>query len=127
MSDTFWINEAQKQNNYRFSVTEVGGTSLPKNDRIRQLIPLFQQRRVYIPENIIYYNYLGDEQNLAHDFINEEFLSFPSAHMHDDMLDALARICDKKLGALFPKLKQQTVSMVNLSNYERAGDFYDSI
>jgi predicted phage terminase large subunit-like protein len=127
MSDTFWIHETQKSNNYRFNVVEVGGTALCKEDRIRQLIPLFQQRRVYIPDNIIYYNYLGDEQNLAHDFVNEEFLSFPSAHMHDDMLDALARICDTKLNAFFPKLKQESVSMVRLSNYEQAGDFYDSI
>jgi hypothetical protein len=47
--------------------------------------------------------------------------------MHDDMLDALARICDTKLSAFFPKLKQESVSMVRLSNYEQAGDFYDSI
>jgi predicted phage terminase large subunit-like protein len=41
-------SRCRRQQNYRFDITEVGG-QIPKNDRIKRLIPYFEQKRVYLP------------------------------------------------------------------------------
>lgn len=105
MADTHFIKETQKQINYRFPLVELH-TPVKKEDRIRELIPLFQHGRVYLPKYLMYYNYQGQEEDLVKSFINEEYMAFPEACIHDDMLDAMARITDLKLYAVFPKEKQ---------------------
>jgi predicted phage terminase large subunit-like protein len=102
MADTHFIAETQRMNNYRFHVIELH-TPVRKEDRIRELVPLFQQQRVYLPKYLMYYNYKGEELDLVDSFIQEEYMAFPDACIHDDMLDAMARITDAKLGAFFPK------------------------
>lgn len=87
--------------NYRFSITELGG-SIAKEDRIKGLVPLFDAGRIFLPERLI----VNDLEGVAHDltriFVEEEYTAFPVC-AHDDMLDALARITDPVLGITPPE------------------------
>lgn len=93
-SDIAHIESEMKNKNYRFSITEVGG-QMSKPDRIKRLIPLFEQGKIYLPETLNKTNYKGVTEDLVDIFINEEYKAFP-VPVHDDMLDALARIIDIK-------------------------------
>ncbi len=81
---------------YRFFVTEVKGNSLSKEDRIKRLIPLFEEGRVIFPTHIIKTNYQGQTFNVTDDFFETEFCSFPYS-AHDDGLDALSRLVDEEV------------------------------
>lgn len=87
--------------NYRFNITQLGG-SMSKNDRIKKLIPLYEQKRFYLPYAVHRENYEGKTEELIEIFKEEEYLSFPVS-VHDDMLDCQARIVDPDLEAEFPK------------------------
>jgi predicted phage terminase large subunit-like protein len=100
-ADIAHYQDRMKRDNYRFNIEELGG-STPKFDRIRQLVPLFQQGRVWLPERCVRSNYEGITQDLTQAFINDEYMAFPFS-AHDDMLDSLARIVDPKLSAVFPQ------------------------
>ena len=76
---------------------------MPKNNRIRKLIPVFEQGRFYLPEKLYKVTQDHRKRDLIQDFINEEYLAFPVG-LHDDMLDCMARILDVELGAVFPLL-----------------------
>lgn len=86
--------------NYRFDITPVGGR-LNKPDRIRRLIPWFEQGKIYLPPSMVKTNYEGRSVDLVQAFKNEEYLAFPVAQ-HDDMLDALSRFLDDDLPIRFP-------------------------
>jgi len=101
-ADVQHIQYVQKSRNYRFDVIELGG-SMPKNNRIRKLIPVFEQGRFYLPEKLYKVTQDHRKRDLIQDFINEEYLAFPVG-LHDDMLDCMARILDVELGAVFPLL-----------------------
>jgi predicted phage terminase large subunit-like protein len=105
MADISHLKYRQNETNYRFEVTEVGG-STPKNDRIRRLIPLFEQGTVYLPHTLHYTDYEKIPRDLVHAFIEEEYAAFPVS-IHDDMLDALARICEPDLTLTWPKLAEE--------------------
>jgi predicted phage terminase large subunit-like protein len=92
-ADIEHIKDVQERENYRFDIIELGG-AMPKNDRIRRLVPLFEAGRVFIPELLIKPDYEGRAVNLVEAFIREEYLAFPVS-AHDDMLDCLSRICDE--------------------------------
>jgi predicted phage terminase large subunit-like protein len=94
MADIQYLLELQERENYRFSVTEVGG-SLAKADRIRRLIPLFEQGKVYLPVSLYYTDSEKIPRDLVNEFIEKELCAFP-AGLHDDMLDSLARITDSE-------------------------------
>jgi len=89
-----------EEENYRFEITPLGGR-LAKNDRIRRLIPWFEQGRIFLPPTLIKTDYEGKGVDLVKAFKNEEYLAFPVAP-HDDMLDALARFLDDDLAISFP-------------------------
>lgn len=99
-SDIQHYESLMERDNYRFGITPLGGR-LGKEDRIRTLIPLFEQGRIYIPDRILRTNYERVTEDLVAAFIREEYLSFPVAP-HDDMLDCLARITDPHCYAEFP-------------------------
>ena len=94
------------QENYRFNITPLAG-AMPKNDRIRRLVPVFEQGRIYFPNQMI----KKRQDNTAHDLVDVfrrlEFQTFPVAE-HDDMLDCLSRILDPGLGAAFPRTEPQS-------------------
>lgn len=99
-ADISYMLERMDRLNYRFSITQLGG-SMPKNDRIRRLVPAFNDGRIYIPEAMPYEQYDHNVVDLTQVFINSEYLAFPYSE-HDDMLDALARIMDDEMCATFP-------------------------
>lgn len=99
-SDIQHIEDVQRRMRYRFDIEELGGAT-PKNDRIRRLIPLFEEGRVYLPKVLYRTNYQGKSENLVDIFESEEFIPFP-VMSHDDMLDCLARIVDPNFEVQFP-------------------------
>ena len=50
-SDIQHIQYVQQEVNYRFSITPMGGTE-SKPDRIRKLIPIFEEHRMYFPKKM---------------------------------------------------------------------------
>lgn len=99
-ADIEHIRSEMENENYRFEITPLGGR-LAKNDRIRRLIPWFEQGRIYLPPSLSKTNYEGKSVDLVQAFKNEEYLAFPVGQ-HDDMLDALARFLDYDLPIAFP-------------------------
>jgi len=100
MADIEHILDRQERENYRFPIIELAGT-MPKNDRIRRLIPWFENGRVYMPQRFEKTNYEGRSVDLVKAFREEEYLPFPVGG-HDDMLDAMARILDDNMPADWP-------------------------
>jgi len=94
-SDIQHFKDKMARENYAFRIIELGG-SMPKNDRIRQLVPLFEQGRIFLPDTCIRTNYEGVSQDLTAIFRDDEYMAFPVS-AHDDMLDCLARIQDPAL------------------------------
>ena len=99
-ADVEHIRTEQERHGYRFPVIELGG-AMPKNDRIRRLIPVFEQGRFYLPSSMPFVDAEGKVRDFVQEFINEEFTAFPVSG-HDDMLDCMARILDPELRAVFP-------------------------
>ena len=116
-ADIQHIEFVQGLQNYRFPITPLGG-SMPKNDRIRRLIPLFESGRVFLPHGLVRAGYDGRSVDLVRAFIDEEYTLFPVAP-HDDMLDCLARIEDPALGAIFP-----LVDVVPVQKTQSESDWY---
>jgi predicted phage terminase large subunit-like protein len=100
-ADIAHIKSIMEAENYRFDVTEVAGRT-PKNDRIRRLIPICEQGKLYLPHTLNYTDYEHIVRDLVHDFIEEEYASFPVA-VHDDMMDSLARIAEPDLELVWPR------------------------
>jgi len=99
-ADIEHMEDRMDRDNYRFSITELGG-NIPKNDRIRKLIPLFESGRVFIPKILWKRTYDGRSIDLVQSFVQDEFRAFPVS-VHDDMLDCMARICDPKMDMTKP-------------------------
>lgn len=104
-SDIEHIQYVQNHANYRFEIVPIGG-QIPKNDRIRKLIPVFEQGRFYMPRRLMFVDREGKARDFVAELLRDEFSAFPVA-VHDDMMDCLSRIVDSSLGAVFPK--EQTV------------------
>jgi phage terminase large subunit-like protein len=99
-SDIEHIKSEMERRVYRFEITELGGP-MPKPDRIKRLIPKFEQGQIWLPEKFMRTNYEGRTEDLTKVFIDEEYMAFPVSS-HDDMLDALARMCDPEIRVGFP-------------------------
>jgi predicted phage terminase large subunit-like protein len=91
-SDIAYIKLIQEKENYRFDIIEVSGPT-SKVDRIKRLVPLFENGMIYLPRKHIVTDYEGKTRDLIHDFIESELIPFP-VPLHDDALDALARVTD---------------------------------
>jgi phage terminase large subunit-like protein len=100
MADIEALTTLQEDENYRFPVTELGG-AMPKNDRIRRLIPWFERGRIHLPPKLDKTNYEGRTVDLVKTFVDEEYTPFPVGS-HDDMLDALARFLEPDLPIRWP-------------------------
>lgn len=103
-ADIQHIKSEQERKNYRFDITELGG-QVPKLDRIKQLIPLFENGRIYLRHSCMYTDYEQKTRDLISVFVEEEYKAFP-VMAHDDMLDCMARIVDPELKAEFPREEQ---------------------
>jgi len=100
MADVEYIKERMETENYRFSIDEVGGTT-SKNDRIRRLVPWFEQGRIWLPEYLTYIDYERKPLDLVTRFVEDEYAAFP-VPLHDDMLDSLARLVEPELSLVWP-------------------------
>ena len=101
MADIEAIKSRQETETYRFDVTEVAGVT-SKTDRIKRLIPMFEQGKVYLPKTMHVTDFQKTTVDLVHSFVEEEFYPFPVG-LHEDMLDALARIAEPDLKLVWPK------------------------
>jgi len=101
-SDIEHIQYVQAQKNYRFDVTPLGGR-LKKEDRIKRLVPILEQARWYVPDNIFRVDYEGKRIDVIEKWMVEEYDLFPVA-LHDDGLDAMARILDEDMQTVWPRL-----------------------
>lgn len=99
-ADIEHIEYVQQRENYRFEILPLAG-KVKKEDRIRKLVPLFEQGRVLMPRTLGRADSQGRTHDLTRVFIDEEYGAFPVC-AHDDMLDCLARILDPDLAAVFP-------------------------
>lgn len=100
MADSHCIKKAQADINYRFSITEVGGTRLSKEDRIERLVSAWKDNRVYIRDKTLYNDYKNEIRELSLELIEDELMLFPVGK-NDDMIDALTRVYDVE--AAFPQ------------------------
>lgn len=102
-SDFHYIERKQEDESYRFNIKRLGGR-MSKVDRIMRMEPDLCNGRWWWPKMIMYTNTNGDTTDLVSDIINGEMVLFPFSK-HDDCLDAIARIYDDDLEAVFPKIK----------------------
>lgn len=103
-SDIEHMEYVMEQKNYRFNITDLKG-SVAKEDRIQKLIPIYEQKRFYMPRKLNFIDHEGRVVDFVKSFMDDEFLAFPVS-VHDDILDCLARILDPMFGAEFPKIKE---------------------
>jgi phage terminase large subunit-like protein len=82
------------------SETKLDG-AMPKPDRIRRLIPKFEQNTILLPSALPQTTYEGRVEDLIQVFIDEEYQPFPVT-AHDDMLDCLSRLADGNIIVDFP-------------------------
>lgn len=101
-SDLHYITLKQNEDSYRFQIEPLGG-KMSKVDRIMRMEPDLCGGRWWWPRTLSYKNSNGDTSDLVQDIINGEMVMFPFSK-HDDCLDAIARIYDDKLQAVFPKI-----------------------
>lgn len=102
-SDIAHIREEMGRRIYHFDIVELGGP-MPKADRIRRLVPKFEQGTILLPDRFSRTNCEGRAEDLVKVFVDEEYMAFPVS-AHDDMLDALARIEDEAIASrlTFPR------------------------
>lgn len=108
-SDIEAIQSEQERQQYRFKITPVGGAT-KKEDRIRRLIPWFEDGRIYLPHTLPYTDTTGKQVDLIKTFLDTEYASFPVAR-HDDMFDSLARLAEPDLKLPTPQ-KQEDHSVI---------------
>ena len=109
-ADIDHILSVQEQENYRFDIYPVGGP-MSKNDRIRRLVPDFENGLIWLPKRLNYIDYEGRKIDLVRSFIDDEYLPFPLGE-HDDMLDDLARIKDIPIKYPAAKVKQINIPVM---------------
>lgn len=97
-SDISHIETEMEHRQYRFPIKALGGIT-SKPDRIKRLIPVFEQKRMWIRRTKTYTNYEGTTANIIEYFVENELLAFPVME-YDDALDCLARIVDPEFQQL---------------------------
>lgn len=118
-SDIEHFQSEMERDEYRFSIEALGG-SMPKPDRIKRLIPYFEQGRVWLPTNLWKTDYESKRYDLTAAFVEEEFKAFPVC-VHDDLLDALSRLFDLwPAGLPFPRARGAQSNKA-LSDYDELG------
>lgn len=115
MADVEYLRERMADENYRFEIKEVGG-STSKVDRIKRLVPVFEAGRFWLPESLVKTDYEGRSHDLVSVFIKDEYSPFPVG-LHDDLFDAIARIED--VGKIWPRGRVPDVRYVRRKERRR--------
>ena len=110
MADIEHIRTVQEREHYRFEIREVGG-STSKDDRIKRLLPYFEQSRIYLPATLWRTLYDGKTTDIVKVFVQQEYKAFPVS-AHKDLLDSLARIAEPDLPLPFPEEKPRKLRTV---------------
>lgn len=100
MADIAHIEDVMDRETYHFDITELGGPQ-PKTDRIRRLIPICEQNRLWLPSSHYKTDYEGTTTDMVNVFVEEEYKAFPVG-VHEDMLDALSRLLDEDMSLSWP-------------------------
>lgn len=90
MADVAHVQERQDQTGWHFAITELH-QSVPKDDRIRWLEPLFRNSRIWMPHHIWRRSVAGEAYDFMEVWEREEYLAYPSV-THDDALDCMANL-----------------------------------
>lgn len=116
-SDIEHIEAEMQRINFHFDITPMNNRNpLSKQQRIEKLQPLFEAKRIWLPDfGFIRTDAEGRTQDLVKSFVEEEYKPFPVGR-HDDMLDALAQICDGDFDLDFPQF---------IEDFKPAEDGYD--
>ena len=123
-SDIEHIKFVMEQEHYRFKITPLGG-KLSKEDRIRRLVPVFEQARFWLPGQLLFRDCEKTPRDFTKEFVDDEFLAFPVS-THDDMLDCVSRIVDSDLQARFPeRLSDSRPLAVSKNEPDRVETEYD--
>lgn len=101
MADIEHIQTRQNAEVYHFPIKEVAGRA-GKHDRIRRLLPLYEQSRIWMPESLHVTDWERKTRDLVHDYIEDEYVAFPNGG-HDDMMDCLARIAEPDMPLAWPR------------------------
>ena len=72
------------------------------------MIPIFESGRFYLPYSLWRVNLEGRREDLVTIFVEQEYKPFPVA-VHDDMFDAISRICDAELMTAWPQPQEHKV------------------
>lgn len=99
-ADIEHINHVMAEELYRFEIIPLGG-QLSKNDRIKRMVPIYEQKRFIMPKTMNKIDYTGKMVDLVKVFLEEEYSAFPVL-AHDDMFDCMARILEPDLQVIFP-------------------------
>lgn len=95
-SDEWYFNEKMKDKAIHFPLEGIGGRT-SKVDRIKWLVPIFEQGKFFLPENGIW----RYDRNLVQEFLDEEYRTFPFCKTYD-MLDAISRHEDPQVQSTGP-------------------------
>lgn len=93
--DIDYIKTIQDAENYRFEIEEVGG-QLSKQDRVDRLIPVAANFQLWLPRELPRTQHDGRLVDVTRILVEEEMLPWP-VPVHDDLLDAIARVFDVDL------------------------------
>jgi predicted phage terminase large subunit-like protein len=91
MADIEHIQSAMETQNYRFSITRIGG-QLAKEDRIRRMLPDLETSKWWFPASLHAQTSTGSK-DIINELIETEMLPFPVGR-HDDLIDAISRVYD---------------------------------
>lgn len=118
MADIEHLSTRMEAENYRFKIVEVGGIT-SKHDRIKRLIPLFEQGDIWLPETLHVTDWQRNTVDLVRAFVEEEYMGFPVG-LHEDMLDALARMEEPDLRLVWPAQEEPQAPALPQRRFESA-------
>ena len=118
MADIEHLDTRMESENYRFLIKEVAGVT-SKHDRIKRLIPLFEQGEIWLPESMWVTDWQKTTVDLVHSFVEQEYMGFPVG-THEDMLDALARMEEPDLSLAWPMLEEKKEPEYDKRTYQES-------
>lgn len=102
-SDIAHMEDRMTRESYNFKITPLAG-QLAKNERIKRLVPVCEQARWYLPDQLVKDTSDG-RLDLVRVFVRDEYVPFP-VMAHDDVFDMFSRILDDELNAVFPTINK---------------------
>ena len=100
-SDIEFFQERMRLENYHFVIFPIGDLA-NKEDRIRRLVPRFEQGKIILPEKMEKIDFEGRTNDLVNVFVEQEYVGFPVAR-HDDMMDCLSQVVSPLIPTAFPE------------------------